>query len=80
MTTDNKDDDATRVTLETEHEEPRSVALAVSPDNTEEMNTRVEDGKVVTTIDRDDLSSAGATADDYTRNLIVADKILSEEK
>jgi len=71
--------DKTRITLETEHDDPRSVALALSPDNTDEMKTRVENGKVVTTIERDDISSAGSTADDYAHNLVVADKVLSEE-
>ena len=66
----------TAIELETEHDDPHSVAAAVSPDNTEEMETRVEDGKVVTRIEREDVESAGATADDYVRNLIVADELI----
>jgi tRNA threonylcarbamoyladenosine modification (KEOPS) complex Pcc1 subunit len=67
----------TVIELETEHDEPRDIAAAVSPDNTEEMETRVEDGKIVTRIEREDVESAGATADDYMRNLIVADELVS---
>ena len=66
----------TVIELETEHEDPGAVAAAVSPDNTEEMETSVEDGKVVTRIEREDVESAGATADDYMRNLIVADELI----
>ena len=66
----------TVIELETEHDDPYSVAAAVSPDNTEEMETRVEGGKVVTRIEREDVESAGATADDYTRNLTVADELI----
>lgn len=67
----------TVIELETEHDDPEAVAGAVSPDNTEEMETSVEDGKVVTRIEREDVESAGATADDYMRNLIVADELIS---
>jgi len=66
----------TVIKLETEHDDPQAVAAAVSPDNTEEMETRVKDGKVVTRIEREDVESAGATADDYVRNLIVADELI----
>lgn len=67
----------TVIELETEHDDPGAVAAAVSPDNTEEMQTSVEEGKVVTRIEREDVESAGATADDYMRNLIVADELIS---
>lgn len=66
----------TVIEIETEHEDPSAVAATVSPDNTDEMETRIEDGKVVTRIERDDVESAGATADDYMRNLIVADELV----
>jgi len=80
MRTEDDDlEDTTRIILETEHDDPDSVALAISPDNTKEMSTKVERGKIITTVQRDGLSSAGATADDYARNLIVADEILSEK-
>ena len=66
----------TEIRLETEHDDAEAVARAVSPDNTDEMETRVEDGKVVTRIERENVESAGATADDYMRNLIVADELV----
>ena len=65
----------TRVEIETEHKEAQKIALAVAPDNTEEMETLVEEERVVTRIEREDVESAGATADDYLRNLVVADEL-----
>lgn len=67
----------TVIELGTEHDNPEAVAAAVSPDNTEEMETSVEEGKVVTRIEREDTESAGATADDYMRNVVVADGLIS---
>ena len=65
----------TRIELETEHEDSEKVAGAVAPDNTDEMETTVKDGRLVTRIEREDVNSAGATADDYLRNLVVADEL-----
>jgi len=48
------------------------VAAAVSPDNTPELATRVEDGAVVTTIERETTGGLRATLDDYLVNLAVA--------
>ncbi|WP_254808988.1 KEOPS complex subunit Pcc1 [Natronosalvus amylolyticus] len=56
------------------------VAAALSPDNTEEMSTRVEpsstgddsDAAVVTTIERETTGGLQATVDDYVVNLDVA--------
>ena len=48
------------------------VAAAVRPDNTAELTTRVEDGAVVTTIERETASGLRATLDDYLVNLGVA--------
>lgn len=48
------------------------VAAAVRPDNTTELTTRVEDGTVVTTIERETASGLRATLDDYLVNLGVA--------
>lgn len=66
----------TEMKLETEHKDAEAVAGAVSPDNTDEMETRVKDGTVITRIEREDIKSAGATADDYLRNVVVADELL----
>lgn len=48
------------------------VGAAISPDNTEEMRTHVEDGTVVTTIERETTAGLRSTADDYVVNLAVA--------
>jgi len=68
----------TVVELETEHEhaDAKTVARAVAPDNTDEMETRAEDDRVVTRVEREDVESAGATADDYLRNVTVADELV----
>ena len=48
------------------------IAAALRPDNTDEMDTRVEDDAVVTTIDRESIGGLRATVDDYVVNLRVA--------
>ncbi|MDY6780685.1 MAG: KEOPS complex subunit Pcc1 [Halobacteria archaeon] len=65
------------IEFETEHGDPESVARSVSPDNTDDIRTRVEGGKVVTRIERDDIGSLQTTADDYMKNLMVAEKALT---
>ena len=65
----------TRVEVETEHEDAQKIALSVVPDNTDEMETRIEEGRIITRIEREDVESAGATADDYLRNLVIADEL-----
>jgi len=64
-----------RVTVRTTHEDPALIANAVAPDNTAEMDTRVEDGTVVTTIERETTGGLGSTADDYVVNLDVASQV-----
>lgn len=62
-------------TIRTDHGDDAAaerVARALRPDNTEEMATRVEDGAVVTTIDRETTGGLHATVDDYVVNLTVA--------
>jgi tRNA threonylcarbamoyladenosine modification (KEOPS) complex Pcc1 subunit len=70
-----------RATVRTRHARPEVVARAVRPDNTAQIETRVEqstDGErvVVTEIDRDDAAGLRATLDDYTVNLTVADEVV----
>jgi len=71
------DADATtrRVTVRTSHDRPTLIANAVAPDNTDEMDTRVEEGAVVTTIERDTTGGLGSTADDYVVNVDVASRV-----
>ncbi|MFB6267254.1 MAG: KEOPS complex subunit Pcc1 [Halodesulfurarchaeum sp.] len=65
-----------RATVRTTVENPHLVAATIRPDNTAEMDTRVEqtdDGKqVVTTIRRDTSGGLRSTLDDYVVNLQVA--------
>lgn len=51
---------------------PEHIARAIEPDNTEEMETTIEDETVVTTIERDSTAGLRSTADDYVVNLTVA--------
>ena len=64
-----------RARLRTEHDRPDVVAAAVRPDNTDEMSTTVEDGAVVTTIERDSTGGLRTTVDDYVTNLTVAQRV-----
>jgi tRNA threonylcarbamoyladenosine modification (KEOPS) complex Pcc1 subunit len=61
-----------RATIRTEVETPAMIADAIRPDNTPEMDTRVDDGTIVTTIERDSTSGLRSTVDDYVVNLSVA--------
>jgi hypothetical protein len=64
-------------TLRTRHDRPEVVAAAVRPDNTAEMTTRVavDEGVVVTTIERDTAGGLRTTVDDYVANLTVAQRL-----
>ena len=64
-----------RVTIRTTHDRPAVIAAALAPDNTAEMSTRVDDGAVVTTIERTNAGGLRTTADDYVSNLTVAQRI-----
>jgi len=65
-----------RATLRTELDRADAVAAAVEPDNTEQMTTRVEDGAVVTTIERETTGGLRSTVDDYVVNLDVATRTM----
>lgn len=62
-----------RAVVRTRLSDAERVAAAVRPDNTAELTTRVDDGAVVTTIERDTASGLRATLDDYLVNLGVAE-------
>jgi hypothetical protein len=64
-----------RVTVRTTHDFPAAIADAVTPDNTAEMHTRVEDDAVVTTIERETTGGLGSTVDDYVVNVDVAARV-----
>lgn len=78
-----------RAEIRTTHGDPEVVAAAVAPDDTEEMNTRVEDGSepdsgvenaeiedavVVTTVERETTGGLASTVDDSVVNLSVAER------
>ncbi|WP_439026082.1 KEOPS complex subunit Pcc1 [Haloarchaeobius sp. DT45] len=65
-----------RATIRTEHDRPELVAAAVRPDNTDEMQTRVEDGTVVTHIERETTGGLHSTVDDYVVNVDVASRVV----
>ena len=70
-----------RAEIRTTHDTPAraaSIAAAVSPDNTAEMTTRVDDDAVVTTIERDSTSGLQSTVDDYVVNLRVAAQLTND--
>lgn len=60
------------ITIATEHDDPEVIAAAISPDNTDEVETAIENGRVVTHIERERLGSLRATVDDYFRALHAA--------
>ncbi|WP_159904919.1 KEOPS complex subunit Pcc1 [Salinirussus salinus] len=64
-----------RVELRTEHGSEAAataIARAVRPDNTDRIHTAVEDGTVVTTVERERTGGLRATVDDYVVNLRTA--------
>lgn len=62
-------------TLATSHDDPRAVAAALAPDNTDAMTTSVDGEQVRTTIVREDAGGLAASVDDYLVNLTVADAV-----
>jgi len=68
-----------RAEIRTTHDSPERVANALRPDNTDEMTTRVEDGAVVTTVERDTTGGLQATVDDYVVNLRVAAQLANND-
>ena len=70
-------DDTCRACIRTTHDDPERVAAALAPDNTDEMETRVDGSTVVTTIERETTGGLTRTADDYISNLTVARQILT---
>lgn len=59
------------------HDNAVCVAAALSPDNLRSMETKAENGRVVTTISGTQLRSVIASVDDYLMNLAVAEDACS---
>lgn len=55
------------------------IARSLRPDNTEEMDTRVDGDRVVTTIDRETTGGLHSTVDDYLVNLAVAAQLSDQQ-
>jgi hypothetical protein len=67
-------------TIRTDHPDAATVAAAVAPDNTPEMETRVEGDAVVTTIERNTTSGLQSTVDDYVVNVDIAETIANHAR
>ncbi|MBX0294699.1 KEOPS complex subunit Pcc1 [Haloarcula nitratireducens] len=70
-----------RAEIRTTHGSPAraaTIAAAVSPDNTDEMTTRVEDDAVVTAVERDSTGGLQSTVDDYVVNIRVAAQLADQ--
>ncbi len=68
-----------RVELRTEHgADAVAIARAVRPDNTDRIETVVESGTVVTTIERANTGGLQATVDDYVVNLRTAAQLTDQ--
>ncbi|EFW91663.1 hypothetical protein ZOD2009_12452 [Haladaptatus paucihalophilus DX253] len=65
-----------RATIRTELEDAERIAAAVVPDNTPEIDTSVEDGTIVTHIERETTGGLQTTIDDYVVNLSVATQVV----
>ncbi|WP_458204698.1 KEOPS complex subunit Pcc1 [Haladaptatus sp. NG-SE-30] len=61
-----------RATIRTELAAADRIAASLVPDNTPEIETSVEDGTVVTHIERETTGGLQSTIDDYVVNLSVA--------
>lgn len=76
-------------TIRTELDDAEIVAASVRPDNTPQIDTRVEDGgddrsdgvgTVVTTVERETTGGLRTTVDDYVVNLAVAQEVVQAAK
>ena len=75
-------DDSRRARLETCHgdaETARRIAEAVRPDNTTEMETVLNDDRIVTGISRGTTGGLQTTVDDYVVNLATAAQLATAD-
>ena len=73
---------ARRARIETTHgdsETAGAIARAIRPDNTTEMETVVDDDRVVTTITRHSTGGLHSSVDDYVVNLQVAAQLSTQD-
>lgn len=65
-----------RATVRTSSDNAVILASAIRPDNTDDITTTVEDGKITTIITRDTIGGLQATLDDYITNLETATRVI----
>jgi tRNA threonylcarbamoyladenosine modification (KEOPS) complex Pcc1 subunit len=63
-------------TIRTASEDAEILASSVRPDNTPEIDTQVDDDRIITTIERETTGGLRTTIDDYVVNLAVAQEIV----
>ena len=63
-----------RARLRTESGDPETVAAALVPDNTEEMETQIDGDTIETVVTRETTGGLRTTVDDYVVNLSVAER------
>lgn len=71
-----------RATIRTDHgdrDRAERIARALRPDNTAEMDTRVDGETIETTIERETTGGMHSTADDYVVNLGVAAQLANRD-
>ncbi|MDR5656986.1 KEOPS complex subunit Pcc1 [Halodesulfurarchaeum sp. HSR-GB] len=61
-----------RATIRSTVADPETIAEALAPDNTDQIETTVDENEVHTTIERETTAGLRSTADDYVMNLSVA--------
>ena len=66
--------------ITTVHDNAACVAAALAPDNLRSMETKAEEGRVITTITGTQIRSVIASMDDYLMNLAVAEDTCSVRK
>ena len=69
-----------RATIRTQHENAHAVTGAISPDNTDEMTTKVDGKHVETVIERATTGGLQTSVDDYLVNLAVAERTRTHTK
>lgn len=74
------DDLARTATVETTHADAdaaATIAVAISPDNTDDIRTEADGATVVTRVSRETTGGFLASVDDYLVNLDVADDVVA---
>lgn len=65
-----------KLIIKTEHNSSEKISKSIQPENTEDIKTKAKEEKIITSIQRQNINSLKHTADDYMKNIIVANKII----